>query len=896
MKLESFLVYRTQIAVAVGVLLFLAMPFTALGQSACDDALLQAQKSYDLGLFEDIPAQLGPCLGTRMSRRTAVEVHSLLARAYLNSDEPEKAHKEVSTILRLDATFEAGSSSLFAALVSKVRREELTTQVASVSKTNESLREAPATVVVVTGDEIQRRGYLDLEQLLHDLPGFDISRTNGDIYSIIYQRGYRSTVNDRLLLLIDGVEQNDLSTNAVYLAREYPLTNIDRVEIIYGPASTMYGANAYTGVISILTKEPEGLIGENKLLSVGGQVTRGGYGSHYVDLNLAGKDRSGTLAWSVTGSFANTKERNLSRFPDWDATYSTIDYASLMHLAGPDADDFFNAGKCAVPSPYFQCLGTAAGQRSIELTPAGQKLVREIDSRFITDHGLAFHDRARDWSLFGKLRISNLTLGLETWTSDEGIGSANRIALVAGGTAWKQTATALYLKYSLPLERLKVSVFTRFQQTATDRTGSQYDYLHNYASGYLNLWSLVAPCQAPNDPAPVSCAPATPWIEQANFGNLSDQLRSEITVVYGSSERFNAVAGLEFAKSSIQSQFDETETGAGFFPPLEVKPQQTQHTDVGLYAQGSYKPRPSLKFVFAGRVSHSAITGTPGVSGFGTLFTPRAGIIYMPGSRRLVLKAIYSEAFKDPTDFQKFGTLKFVNEIPSGGLKPERVKNIELSAGWERNGLSLESSLFQAHYSNVVSFRLVPDCQLAGCLQYENRDTIHIRGLQATGRYLWPGGEVWANYTHTAPFQQQPKDLFGDPLLDETGTPILKQRVADIADDRVNAGFDSDWWRGFRGSLKLEYAGARKTGAGTTEPSNPYQQIAAHATADAALSYRVRPNAAIELVVQNLTNKQYYDPGVEFLIGAARIPQAGRTVFLRASYGLSLGGGQKANR
>src|SRR6185295_2427896 len=206
---------------------------------------------------------------------------SLLARAYLNSDEPEKAHKEVSTILRLDATFEAGSSSLFAALVSKVRREELTTQVASVSKTNESLREAPATVVVVTGDEIQRRGYLDLEQLLHDLPGFDISRTNGDIYSIIYQRGYRSAVNDRLLLLIDGVEQNDLSTNAVYLAREYPLINIDRVEIIYGPASTMYGANAYTGVISILTKEPEGLIGENKLLSVGGQVTRGGYGSDY---------------------------------------------------------------------------------------------------------------------------------------------------------------------------------------------------------------------------------------------------------------------------------------------------------------------------------------------------------------------------------------------------------------------------------------------------------------------------------------------------------------------------------------------------------------------------------------------------------------------------------------
>ncbi len=885
-----------RIVSAVGVLLLLAMPFTALGQSACDDALLQAQKSYDLGLFEDVPGQLGPCLGTRMSRRTAVEVHSLLARAYLNSDEPEKAHKEVSTILRLDATFEAGSSSLFAALVSKVRREELTTQVASVSKTNESLREAPATVVVVTGDEIQRRGYLDLEQLLHDLPGFDISRTNGDIYSIIYQRGYRSTLNDRLLLLVDGVEQNDLSTNIIFLARQYPLTNIDRVEVIYGPASTMYGANAYTGVISILTKEPEGLIGEKKAFALDGQLTSGGYGSRYVDLNLAGKDSSGTLAWSVTGSFAHTKERNLSSFPDWDATFRTIDYAGLMRLSGTNADDFFNAGNCAVASPYFQCLGNAAGQRTIELTAAGRDLVRDIDSRFVADNGFGFNDRARDWSLFGKLRISNLTLGLESWTSNEGVGSANRVNAVSLATSWRQTFTALYLKYSLPLERVKVSVFTRFQQTVSDRTGSEYDYLHSYASGNLSLWSLVPPCIAPLDPQPVGCAPAKPWVERARFGNLSDQLRSELTVVYGSSERFNAVAGLEFAKSSIQSQFDETETGAGYFPALGVKPAQTDHTDIGLYAQGSYKPRPELRVVLAGRVSHSAISGTPGVSGFGTLFTPRAGIIYMPGSRRLVLKAIYSEAFKDPTDFQKFGTLKFVNEIPSGGLKPERVKNIELSAGWERDGLSLESSLFEAHYSNVVSFRLVPDCQLTGCLQYQNRDNIGIRGLQATGRYRWPAATVWANYTHTAPFQKAPKDLFGDPLLDDAGKPILQQRVADIADDRVNAGIDSDWWRGLRGSLKVEYVGARKTGVGTTEPNNPFQRIAPHATADAALSYRIRPNAAVELVAQNLTGKQYYDPGVEFVIGAARILQAGRTVFLRFSYGLSLAGFPRANR
>ena len=53
------------------------------------------------------------------------------------------------------------------------------TRVSSVSKSEESLAEAPATVILVTEDEIIDRGYNDLEALLHDLPGFDITRSVG---------------------------------------------------------------------------------------------------------------------------------------------------------------------------------------------------------------------------------------------------------------------------------------------------------------------------------------------------------------------------------------------------------------------------------------------------------------------------------------------------------------------------------------------------------------------------------------------------------------------------------------------------------------------------------------------------------------------------------------------
>src|SRR4051794_29783109 len=346
---------------------FLLLATSASAQSLpChEDALQRANKSYEAGRFDEVAILVSPCLEARLPRARIIEFRALLAKAALQSDEVDTARKEVSAILRLDSTFEGGQPPRFAALVAQVKREEQTTQVASVSKTNESLREAPATVVVITADEIQRRGYLDLEQLLHELPGFDISRLNGKIYSNIYQRGYRSAANDRLLLLVDGVEQNELSSNTLYLSRQYPLTNIDRVEVIYGPASTMYGANAYTGVISIITKEPENLISEGKQFGMTSQVTSGGYGSRSGDVTLAGKDGGGTIAWSLAANYQESKERDLSGFADWDYTYQNFDYASKLKLTSVLAETFFK--NCAQPSAYFQCSGFIPFQRTVSL-------------------------------------------------------------------------------------------------------------------------------------------------------------------------------------------------------------------------------------------------------------------------------------------------------------------------------------------------------------------------------------------------------------------------------------------------------------------------------------------------------------------------------------------------
>ena len=70
-----------------------------------------------------------------------------------------------------------------------------------------------------------------------------------------------SSSDEGVLFVVDGIEQNDLWSNVVYLSRQYPITNIKSVEVIYGPASTIYGANAYLGVVSVITKNANDFLG-----------------------------------------------------------------------------------------------------------------------------------------------------------------------------------------------------------------------------------------------------------------------------------------------------------------------------------------------------------------------------------------------------------------------------------------------------------------------------------------------------------------------------------------------------------------------------------------------------------------------------------------------------------
>ena len=148
-------------------------------QEAAPCDLRQAHELYDKGRFDELLDVLPACAEDgRLEPDLRLEAQALLAKTLLALDEMERARAAVRELLARSPDFQPPASDppRFVALVLEARRQAPVTLVSSVSKSPESLREAPATVEVVTGEQIVRRGYRDLSEIFDDLPGFDVSR------------------------------------------------------------------------------------------------------------------------------------------------------------------------------------------------------------------------------------------------------------------------------------------------------------------------------------------------------------------------------------------------------------------------------------------------------------------------------------------------------------------------------------------------------------------------------------------------------------------------------------------------------------------------------------------------------------------------------------------------
>jgi iron complex outermembrane recepter protein len=151
-----------------------------------------------------------------------------------------------------------------AAPVSELGRmslEELArVEVTSVSKSAQSLSSAPASIYVITREEILRNGALSIPEALRLAPNMQVTQLNSSEYS----NGARGLAgapdvqnfSNKTLILIDGRSvYSPLFSGVVYDMQDVLMDDIDRIEVISGPGATLWGANAMNGVINIITRK-----------------------------------------------------------------------------------------------------------------------------------------------------------------------------------------------------------------------------------------------------------------------------------------------------------------------------------------------------------------------------------------------------------------------------------------------------------------------------------------------------------------------------------------------------------------------------------------------------------------------------------------------------------------
>ena len=153
--------------------------------------------------------------------------------------------------------------------------------ILSVSRVPEPASEAPAWVLVLTGEELFQRGYLRFSDLLQDLPGVDFVRPQGFYPWLTYWRGRRSTYNAQFLFLVDGLEWHDFIYGLELT--DIPISSIERIEVIYGPQSVMFGSRAATGTINVITRKSFEEPGLHVAASTGIAIESAEYVDNYAD-------------------------------------------------------------------------------------------------------------------------------------------------------------------------------------------------------------------------------------------------------------------------------------------------------------------------------------------------------------------------------------------------------------------------------------------------------------------------------------------------------------------------------------------------------------------------------------------------------------------------------------
>ncbi len=564
----------------------------------------------------------------------------------------------------------------------------------SAARKEQLIQKAPGVVTVITAGEIKAAGFRSFIELLRYVVGFDI---NGN--GLSWDMGIRGVnprmgFGDKLVVLIDGHNMAWRQLN-----RNYDVISIDmikRVEIIRGPGSTLWGANALSGVINIITKANTDLKGFASTLG-GSPVGR----SYFVSLQ-GGRELLDGLTFRA--SFSMQRDNYSALYaPIKEFLSKGIYYVPASHI---ETNQFFYG----VLSWHGFSLTLLQHHYNAQLPLSNFSIIGGDDTYITGNRYIAKLSWLRTLGSWGTLLL---------WGSYDYYGFGSGSAYEANGLVPRPSSSLLngnsthFGLYEIkpPKKTPEFKGYFPLCQVATPDSPLPCIVIQQKAK--QRVCTLM---RSPSQQQPIGeyaipngkniplkfCAPTY------QGGRFTRKLKgfdhkfsagAQVNVAF--SEDFSLSVGLDFEYLDLIQVHTPD-----IWKLLGVETPHFQGIHASMFLQVQYNLARLVEFTLGGRFDYD--------QQYGFVPTPRAAVIFTPG-HGLFAKLLYGNAFKAPSFFDLYYARP--NETYGNpALQPESVHTFEIQLGWlKRRLISFSINGFYSKFSNLISYEIrKPDQPLAG--------------------------------------------------------------------------------------------------------------------------------------------------------------------------------------
>lgn len=288
----------------------------------------------------------------------------------------------------------------------------MTIEVTTASKRSQKLQSAPAVLSVFTAEDIAVWGARNLNDIISRLPGTLSLSLQTYAFNTSFRGDTFNSLGDRQLIMIDGhpIRSDKVLGNSRFVYESFPINSINRIEVIRGPGSVLYGTNAVSGVINIITKRPD-----SSKFAITGKTGSNAYQGLQASAEINSEQHQGGLYWQ-SADYDGSKITNRDIESDSEISYR------------PDANNHGVYSAYQFKDLRLAVYQTESERDSVNFGQQFNEVTEEIDLiKFMANYDHHFND---DWvwsnsasyaeqesgfgDLFGGIKHRSFSTELET--------------------------------------------------------------------------------------------------------------------------------------------------------------------------------------------------------------------------------------------------------------------------------------------------------------------------------------------------------------------------------------------------------------------------------------------------------------------------------------------------